>query len=105
MDKFSRDNLNLVTERITSVEGMRGYDLPFGVIANKVKKSKGQIGIFKDLVFRHDYPFLSTCILASEVIPNAESINKPVMKHRKNSKSAKDFSALATELMGGVING
>ena len=59
-------------------------------------KQKGtEREIYEDLVGRHDYPFLTTCVSASSAVDNALLLYKPVAKHRKNNPVADDYLELA----------
>ena len=52
-----------------------------------------------DLIGKHDYPIMDTCISRSAVVDNALNLYKPVLKHRKNSNVAQDYLELAKELL------
>ena len=56
--------------------------------------------IYEDLVGRHDYPFLTTCVSASSAVDNALLLYKPVAKHRKRNPVADDYLELANEILG-----
>lgn len=98
LDGFSRDNLNLVAEDILHLEEQAGYEIPFAAVANRVMNRKSQRRIFEDLIYRHDYPVLGTCIRDYAVVGNALLMKKPVSEHRKSSPPARDFADLAEEI-------
>lgn len=97
LDKFCKDNLAQVEDFIDEyVE----QGLVWKVFVNRCKfRQKGQKAIFDDLIEKHTYPFMESCISASAAIENALAFNKPVQKHRKNSPGAQDFLELAEELI------
>lgn len=97
LDKFCRDNLALVEESL--------LEMPFTVrwyaLANKVDcRRKTQRTVYADLLGRHAYPFLNTCVGNSAAIDNALAMSKPVMKHRASSAAARDYAELAAEITG-----
>lgn len=98
LDKFCRDNLTLVEEFLSSMpEELRPE---WKIFANKVdSRRKSQRKIYKDLMEKHDYPFLESCISHSAVIDNALEYYKPVKKHRSGSQVAQDYMDLAEELL------
>ena len=110
LDKFCRDNLTLVEEFLSSMpEQLRPE---WRIFANKVdSRRKSQRKIYKDLMEKHDYPFLESCISRSAVVDNALEYYKPVKKHRSGSQVAQDYMDLAEELLqlterkGGVGDG
>ena len=52
-----------------------------------------------DLIGKHDYPIMETCVSRSAVVDNALNLYKPVLKHRKNSSVAQDYLELAKVLI------
>lgn len=74
LDKFCRDNLLLVEDK------------------------RAQRHTYIDMVERHCWPFMETCISKGAVVENALEYYKPVMKHRSKSQVALDFMDLAMEL-------
>lgn len=99
LDKFCRDNLALVDEYLDKLEAETAHTLTWKVFANKVdSERKAQKKIFEDLVTKHDYPLLETCVSRSAVVDNALELYKPVQKHRSNSTVAKDYEELAKEI-------
>lgn len=98
MDKFCRDNLALVEEYIDSLP--EEYRPVWKVFANKVDAGrKAQRNIYKDILEKHDYPFLETCISRSAAIDNALELYKPVGKHRSKNQATIDYMELAKELL------
>lgn len=53
----------------------------FATMVNSNRRAQREI--YEDLVGRHDYPFLTTCVSASSAVDNALLLYKPVAKHRK----------------------
>lgn len=99
LDKFCRDNLSLVDEYLDSfpVE----YVPHWKVFASKVDVSRrAQKKIYQDLMTKHDYPFMESCVSRTADIENALEQYKPIYKHRSGSVAAKDYAELATELTG-----
>ena len=62
-------------------------------------KQKGAKRDYEDLVGRHDYPFLTTCVSASSAVDNALLLYKPVARHRKSNPVADDYLELANEIL------
>ena len=52
-----------------------------------------------DLLGKHDYPFMQSCISRTAIVDNALSLYKPVAKHRGGSNVAQDFVDLVDELL------
>lgn len=108
LDAFSRDNLNLVTNHIESIEYLRegqlqeDYELDYWIFGNRVAKRKSQINVYQDLVTKHDYPMLDLCISESAVVSSANAIHKPVYAHRKNAAPAHDLEELVDVIEMGV---
>lgn len=101
LDKFCRDNLALVDEYLDRLEAETGHNLTWKIFANKVDSArKAQRKIFEDLVTKHDYPLLETCVSRSAVVDNALELYKPVQKHRRSSQVARDYEELAKEVAG-----
>lgn len=98
MDKFCRDNLSLVEDHIDF--WVRENDLLWRVFATKIDaRRKSQRSTYLDLVGKHQYPFLETCIRSSAIVDNALELYKPVGKHRSGSPAAIDYMDLAREIM------
>lgn len=97
LDKFCRDNLALVDDFLSNMQGDRPK---WNVFATKVDANrKAQRSIYEDLLTKHDYPFMETCISRSAVIDNALEHYKPVIRRRSNSQVAIDYMDLAKELL------
>lgn len=98
LDNFCRDNLALVDEFLCSLPDLHRPE--WKVFAAKADgHRKAQRNIYKDLLERHDYPFMESCISRSAVIDNALELYKPVGKHRVKSQVSKDYIDLAKELL------
>lgn len=97
-DNFCRDNLALVEDAYHEFAEVN-LNLEWYVFANMVARAKAQKIASEDLIARHAYPVLDTCISRSAVVDNALSLYKPVAKHRSDSIVASDFMELATELL------
>ena len=108
LDAFSRDNLNLVSNHIETIEYLReeylqdNYELDYWIFGNRVAKRKSQISVYQDLVTKHDYPMLDLCISESAVVSSANAIHKPVFAHRKNALPAHDLEELVDVIEMGV---
>lgn len=97
-DNFCRDNLALVEDAYH--EFMEVHEgLEWFVVANMVANARAQKKASEDLLARHDYPVLDTCISRSAVVDNALNLYKPVQRHRRDSAVAQDFTELARELL------
>lgn len=108
LDKFCRDNLALVDDFIRELSPEHRPN--WKVFATKLDPyRKAQRNIYMDLVQKHDYPFLHTCISRSAVVDNALELYKPVMRHRARCGVARDYMDLAEEIVeitdGGTKNG
>ena len=98
LDKFCRDNLNLVDSYVMKFQ--EEHELEWKVFATKVDtQRKAQKSTYEDLLSKHEYPFMETCISRSAVVDNALDFYKPVMKHRSKSEVAQDYMDLARELL------
>ena len=97
LDKFCRDNLALVEDCLEEMQDT--FPIPWKVCATKVDGTrKSQKAIYKDLLEKHDYPFLETCISRSAVVDNALDLYKPLLRHRKSSQAAQDYLELAKNI-------
>lgn len=94
LDGYCRDNLAKVGE----VTGQLA-DTEWLVFANKVKNGKAQRKIFEDLMQRHTYPFLETCVVERAAVDNALDLRKPLMRHAPKNQVSLDFMDLAEELL------
>lgn len=61
----------------------------FATMVNSNRRAQREI--YEDLVGRHDYPFLTTCVSASSAVDNALLLYKPVARHRKSNPVADDY--------------
>ena len=86
-DNFCRDNLTMVE------------DAYHEIFANMVSNTKAQKLSSEDLIAKHDYPFMQSCISRTAIVDNALSLYKPVAKHRVMSNVAQDFVDLVEELL------
>ena len=105
LDGYSRDNLNLVREQINQTNEQRKEELTYHIFANRVRNTRAQLSIYQDLINRHDYPIMDTCISERAAVQNALTLKKPVALHRKKDQVTVDFMDLANEiltLLGGV---
>lgn len=100
LDKFCRDNLLLVEEKYHDL--LEDYpEIQWKIFANKVENKRTQRNTYLDMVEKHCWDIMETCISKGAVVENALEHYKPVMKHRSHSQVAMDFMDLATELQGG----
>ena len=97
LDKFCRDNLLLVEDKYHHLQE-QGVGVEWKIFANKVENKRAQRHTYIDMVERHCWPFMETCISKGAVVENALEYYKPVMKHRSKSQVALDFMDLAMEL-------
>ena len=74
-------------------------DLEWKIFANMVSNTKAQKLSSEDLIAKHDYPFMQSCISRTAIVDNALSLYKPVAKHRVMSNVAQDFVDLVEELL------
>ena len=99
-DNYCRDNLALVEHFYDEYVLEENDGLEWLVFANMVANAKAQRKTMADILDKHNYPILDTCISRSAVVDNALGLYKPVLKHRKNSTVALDYLELAKELIG-----
>ena len=97
LDKFCRDNLLLLEDELHALG--HAYGFKWCIYANKVANKRIQRKIYADMVGKHDFPFLDTCISRGAVVENALDQYKPVIRHRRKSNVAADFVELAKELL------
>lgn len=97
-DNYCRDNLNLVEHAYHKIME-ENENLKWLVFANMVFGGKAQRRAMTDILGKHDYPIMETCISRSAVVDNALDLYKPVAKHRRNSIIATDYMELAKELV------
>lgn len=97
LDKFCRDNLLLLEDKYHHLQE-QGVGVEWKIFANKVENKRAQKRTYIDMVERHCWPFMETCISKGAVVENALEYYKPVMKHRSKSQVALDFMDLAMEL-------
>ena len=101
LDRFCRDNLALVEERLDESRDAWGGCPEWRVFGTKVSgRSPSQRRTYEDLLGRHDYPFLETCIRRSCAFEGALGLYKPVLRHRSGSPAAGDYIDLAMEILG-----
>lgn len=98
LDGYSRDNLNLVREQINRTNNLRVCDLQYYIFANRVRNTRSQLTIYRDLLEKHDYPIMDTCIAERAAVQNALALKKPVALHRKKDQATADFRELAKEI-------
>lgn len=95
LDRFCRDNLLLVEELYDKLQ----VPPEWKIFANKVENRRSQLNTYQDMVQKHSWPFMNTCISKGAVVENALEYYKPVLKHRKSSRVAADYLELAKELL------
>lgn len=108
LDNFCRDNLSMMEEKLSKMDVTA--DKTWKVFATKVNaRRRAQREIYVDMVGRHDYPFLNTCVSSTSAVENALLLYKPIIKHRIHSVVSSDYRELAEEIlsaeMGGTYNG
>ena len=106
LNKFCKDNLIQVEEYIDNYTalGLKWYIFANMVVFRHIGEcmvlSKGQKRILNDLITTHDFPFLEASVRRAADIDNALTLaNKPVLKHRRKSEAANDYTELAAELI------
>lgn len=97
-DNFCRDNLTMVEDMYHLVME-KNKSLEWKVFANMTANGIAQRTASIDLLAKHEYPFLESCISRTTIADNALNLYKPVMKHRSRSIIAEDFMDLAKELL------
>ena len=95
-DNYCRDNLALVEHFVNEYTD---EEMEWKIFANMVANGKAQRETMIDLLGKHDYPIMDTCVSRSTVVDNALNLYKPVLKHRRYSNVAQDYLELAKELM------
>lgn len=98
LNNSCRDNLSLVEEKIDYL--ITENDLIWRVFATMVDaRRKSQKKTYMDLIEKHEYPFLDTCITYSVVVDNALDLYKPISLHRSGCATAIDYMDLAKEII------
>ena len=64
-----------------------------------MENKRAQRNTYADMVEKHSWTFLETCISKGAVVENALELYKPVIKHRSSSQIAQDYIDLAQELL------
>jgi len=105
LDRFCLDNLRTASDILTDVESEKEETSKWIVFANRIRNIKSQMIIYQDVMGKCDYPFLGTCVRECAAIPNALVQRKPVARHARRSPAAKDFQALAEDVLGVAVNG
>ena len=96
LDNFCRVNLLLLEGELNNL--FHG-EFKWYIFANKVANKRSQRNIYADMIGKHDFPFLNTCISRGAVTENALELYKPVRKHRRKSQVAQDYMDLAEKLL------
>ena len=97
LDKFCRDNLLLLEDELHDLQHSYGFE--WFIFANKVVNKRSQRDTYRDMVERHEWKFLESCIGRSAVVENALEYYKPLLRHRRNSAAAMDYMELTRELL------
>lgn len=97
-DNYCRDNLATLEDAYYEILESNP-ELEWKVFANMVSNSKAQKKSSVDLIAKHNYPFLESCISRTDIVDNALSYYKPVAKHRSKSNVAQDYVDLVEELL------
>lgn len=96
LDNFCRDNLLLLEDELQNIcDGKIGWK----IFANKVENKRAQRETYADMVQKHDWEFLDTCVSKGAVAENALRHYKPVLRHRRKSIVSQDYMDLAEELL------
>lgn len=99
LDKFCRDNLLLLEDELQNIDYDDKEKIVWKIFANRVENKRSQRNIYADMVGKHDWNFLDTCISKGAVVENALELYKPVIRHRSRSQVAQDYLDLAKELL------
>ena len=76
------------------------------VFATMVRSNRrAQRKIYEDLIGKHDYPFLNTCVSASSAVDDALIMYKPMLKHHSKNAVANDYMELAYEILSASVGG
>lgn len=97
LDNFCRDNLLLLEDELQNI---CDREMNWKIFANRVENKRSQRDTYADMIQRHDWEFLETCISKGAVVENALKHYKPVLRHRSRSVVAQDYLDLAKELLG-----
>ena len=97
LDNFCRDNLLLLEDELQNI---CDWEMNWKIFANRVENKRSQRDTYADMIQRHDWEFLETCISKGAVVENALKHYKPVLRHRSRSVVAQDYLDLAKELLG-----
>lgn len=95
-DNFCRDNLAFLEAFINKYADEQ---MKWKIFATMVANRKAQRKVMQDLIGKHDYPIMETCVSRSAIVDNALELYKPVLKHRRTSVVAQDYLELAKELV------
>ena len=95
LDNFCRDNLLLLEDGLQEIE----QEFQWKIFANKVENKRSQRNIYSDMVQKHDWDFLDTCISKRAAVENALALYKPLLKHKKKNDVTNDYMDLAKELL------
>lgn len=95
LDKFCRDNLTLVEDALHDFD----HAPQWKIFANRVENKRSQRNTYADMVEKHTWPFLDTCVSKSAAVDNALELYKPILKHRSKSIVAADYLELAKALL------
>ncbi len=98
LDGYCRDNLAHVKETIDDIRYLHP-EIQWYLFANRVESRKTQKEIFLDMIEKHDYPFLETCIVKRAAVESALKMRKPLIRHALRNQATKDFCDLAEELL------
>lgn len=98
LDGMSRDNLNLVTKELISLENRCG-EINFKIFVNQLRNLKSQRIIYRDLCENHDYSVMNTSIAECSAIKSALVKHKPLYMHKSRCPVNEDYSELAAEIL------
>ena len=97
-DNYCRDNLTALEDAYHETLEYNPK-LKWKIFANMVANRKAQRKISFDLIAKHDYPFMETCISRTDTVDNALAYYKPLAKHRSKSNVTQDYIDLVEELL------
>lgn len=97
LDNFCRDNLLLLEDEIENI--IDDQEVGWKIFVNKVENKRSQRDTYADMVQKHDWEFLDTCISKGAVVENALKHYKPVLRHRRKSMVSQDYMELTKEIL------
>lgn len=95
LDNFSRDNLNLCRKFLQEND----LEKKWVIFANRLRHTKSQKEVYRDLVCNHDYPILKNAVSDNSAVGTALLCYKPLYMHRSSAPVTADFRELTSEVV------